>query len=136
MIEEWDGRERRRRRECWDGKTEKRKTKMAVIEEKKNGGIKIPVWVIPIVVTIILSLTGYLTSWGAMNTQVAKHEEKIEEIEKILPVVAQQQIIIPEIQKTTDQVRVAQISFNEKYDRNRESDQKFFQELLREVKKA
>lgn len=109
---------------------------MAVIEEKKNGGIKIPVWVIPIVVTIILSLTGYLTSWGAMNTQVAKHEEKIEEIEKILPVVAQQQIIIPEIQKTTDQVRVAQISFNEKYDRNRESDQKFFQELLREVKKA
>jgi hypothetical protein len=75
-------------------------------------------------------------AYGAMNTSVVKQEERIGEVEKIVPIVAQQQVIIPEIQKGVDQIRVSQTTFVEKYDRNRESDQRFFQELLKEVKKA
>lgn len=125
MNEEWDGRERRRRRECWDGKPEQRKNdhKYSMIDAK------IPVF------AAIAAIVSVAVAWGAMNTSVSKQEERIEKVEQIVPIVAQQQVIIPEIQKTTEQVRTAQITFNEKYDRNREADQRFFQELLREVKK-
>ena len=132
-MEKWEGYERRRRRECWEGKPELRKK-----EHKYSMAdhVKTPQWLIPIGVTAFGAFITVAIAWGSMSVRQDQTELKVIELEKIEPVVAQQQIIIPEIQKTVENVRVAQISFNEKYDKNREADQRFFQELLREVKKA
>jgi hypothetical protein len=97
--------------------------------------VKIPQWGIGILVTALSAIVGVAVSWGAMSTRQTQVEESVKEVEKIVPVVAQQQVIIPEIQKNVEQVRVAQVAFNEKYDRNREQEQKMLMDILKEVKK-
>jgi hypothetical protein len=72
----WDGRERRKRRECWDGKVEQRK----VQTEKKHNGIVVTSKLIG-TITAVIVLAGMIanlySSRVLADNEIKVHTEKI-----------------------------------------------------------
>ena len=133
----WSEAERRQRRRPWDGK-EKRKVphlyEHKMIEEKKNGSIRIPSWTFPLIFTILITMSGTLITWGSVTTRLNTVEKQNTEDAAVNVIVYKQETIIPVIQQDVKDIKESQKAMVEKEDRHYEAMQSSIKEILRAVK--
>ena len=87
----------------------------------------------------IFGFLGYLIrpsiQYGADQNKMADLVRKAEAAEQKFDLVDRHEIIIPRIEQKLNEINVKQEAFMDRYDHNREEDQRFYRILLTEVKK-
>ena len=105
-------------------------------------------------ISIILSIGAVVTmigsifikpsvSWGSFKTEINSEitslkrssEESRTARDKYVPIINELQIVVPRVEKKIESMDSRQTAFIERYDKNREEDQKYFRQLMVEVKK-
>ena len=90
---------------------------------------------VPVLVSSFIGILTAATTWGGLNTRIAAVEASEVKNEPVRQKVAVNTSIIETLGSTVKETKEKLDKFVEKYDRNREEDQRLFREMLAAVKK-
>lgn len=94
----------------------------------------IKTWVIPIAISLILGTGTFYGTFSVFGERLSRAESQNKEDAEINKVVIQHQTLLPELKRNLEKIENRQEVFLEKYDKNREEDQRVFRQILAAVK--
>lgn len=94
----------------------------------------IKTWVIPIVISLLAGAFTFTGTWAVFGERLSRAESQNMEDSGINKIVIQHQAILPQLATNLEKIEKRQEVFIEKYDKNREEDQRVFRQILTAVK--
>ncbi len=108
---------------------------LKVPDERKNGSIHVQVWLIPIFLTLVTSLLIGAMTWQSFKEGVSRADDAESKNAPIREQVKVNTKIIETLGTVTQDTNSKLEKFVERYDKNREDDQRMFREILVAVRK-